>query len=895
MKRLPPSWADRFLSWFCDPDLIEDLQGDLYEIYEQECEKGHMIKANYLYIWLVFRSFRLSALKQNNKLKNSFYAMTKNNFKIAIRVLWRDKVNSAINLLGLTLGITCFLLLGLYVKQELSYDHLHTKKDRIYRSWLKENYGDGREFSNSHTPLRFETLFEDNFPEIERAVQYIEKSFLVGPNNNRIDEKVSIISPDFLEVFDFDLISGDRSSPLPGMDHIALSASYAKKYFGEENAMGKTLMIQMDSMNRAFTITAIFKDLPKESSIQFDIAISSENSRRIYRDRLFTAWFSIIPETYILLHEGTDISAIEHKMQDVLLTQMGDVTYGDSEILRDQYNIGFQPLTDIHLNPDIPLGYAPVSNPQYVMILGAIGLLVLIMACVNYTTLSAGQSLKRSKEVGMRKVLGATKGALIYQYLSESLVIALIAMSIGTLFTFFLIPTFNATTGTEIFFQFEWWHIMVYLMIGLIIGLVAGSYPAFIISAFKTINILNGSNQSAGKLFARKGLVILQFLVTVFLISTVLIMRKQVSFLMDKNLGFDYKAVISAQLPTDPNSRGIRDQLTSGMANGELLKAQLDKHPEISKIALGNHLFGSNGWTHVAFNDNNGDFKWFRLLIVNAEYLSAFNIVPIQGRDFEVGNGLDQRQSIIINESAAAYFGLDNPVGNKLPGVEFGEHQIIGMVDDFHYSSLHTKVEPLVIVQNIMPIFMGVTDADVTDSPSPKIVFTYSGTHLHDAIDILENEWETTFPNEAPNFEFIDERIRSQYENEARLNKLILIATLLSILIAALGLFGLIMLIANSKVKEIGIRKVMGASVLSIFRLLLKGFALQLIIAILLSVPLTLLLINQWLENFAYRIEVDPTPFLLSTLATLVIAGLVITYHTIRANKTNPIDSLRVE
>lgn len=893
MKVHPPKWADRFLAWYCHPDLLEDLQGDLYEIFEQKQQQSGTTKAKYLYIWLVLRSFRLSALKENQKLNNSFLAMTKNNLKIAIRVLWRDKFNSTINLLGLTLGITCFLLLGLYVKQEVSYDHFHSKKDRIYRSWVKEDYGDGREFFNSHTPLRFESLFEDNFPEVERSVQYIENDFLVGRNENRIEEIIAMVSPDFLEVFDFELINGDKSAFLPSRDHIAISESYAKKYFGMEDPMGKILAVEVDSLIHDLTVSAVFKDIPMESSIKFNMAISTENSRRIYSERLFTAWFNIIPETYVLLKENTNISDIENKTQDVILSMA--ITYAGTALERDQYQIGFQPLTDIHLNPEIPLGTAPVGNPQYVMILGAIGLLVLIMACVNYTTLSAGQSLKRSKEVGMRKVLGASRSTLVYQYLSESLVLAIAAMTIGTIVTYFLIPTFNALTSTEIFFQFEWWHVGVYLLIGLIIGFVAGTYPALIITAFKTIKIINGDSQSTGKLAARKGLVVLQFLVTVFLISTVLIMKNQVNFLMDKDLGYNYKAVISSQLPIDPHKQGIRNVLTSGMENGALLKAKLETHPKISKIALGNHLFGSNGWTHVAFNDDKGDFKWFRLLTVNAEYLDAFNIEPVQGRGFEIGNGLDQRQSVIINKSAAKYFGLENPIGDKLPGPEFGEHQIIGVVDDFHYSSLHTEVEPLVIVQNIMPIFQGVTDADVKDSYVPKIVFTYNGSNLHDAIEILEKEWKATFPTDAPNFEFIDDRISRQYESEARLNKLIVIATVLSLLIAGLGLFGLIMLVANSKIKEIGIRKVMGASPLSIFRLLIKGFVIQLFLAIILSVPLTLYLINQWLENFAYRVEIKSMPFILSGLATIVVAVVVVAYHTMQASRINPIESLRVE
>lgn len=894
MDRQPPKWADRFLAWFCDPDLLEDLQGDLYEIFTYHCQQGQVMKARYLYIWLVFRSFRWSALKKNQKLKNSFFIMTKNNFKIAFRVLWRDKFNSAINLLGLTLGITCFLLLGLYVKQELSYDQFHAKKDRIYRTWLKEDYGDGREFFNSHTPLRFEALLEDNFPEIERAIQYIERGYLVGRGENRIEEKVSVVSPDLFEVFDFKILQGDTDQPLPSLDHLVISQSFARKYFGDRDALGQTLALHMDSVIRDFTISAVIEDIPKESSIQFDIAIGTENSRKIFSERAFTAWFNIIAETYVLLKKDANISAVNEKMQDVVLSQMGEASYGDNPMERDQYNIGFQPLTDIHLNPDIPLGYAPVSNPQYVMILAAIGLLVLVMSSLNYTTLSVGQSLRRSKEVGIRKVLGARRGSLINQYLSESLLLAIIAMTIGTSLTILLIPTFNALTGTEIFFRFEWWHLGAYLAIGLIIGFFSGSYPALVLSGFKTIHVV-GSTQSTGNNTARKGLVVIQFLVTVFLISTVLIMRQQVNYLMNKDLGIKYKAVVSSTMPIDPAGRGIRHMINSGMENGALLKARLEKHPDVSKIAMGNHIFGSNGWTHLAFNDNNGDFKWFRLLVTDANYLNAFDINLAEGRGFEVDNGLDQRQSVIINQTAAKYFGLENPIGSKLPGKEFGEHQIVGVVEDFHFSSLHTAIEPLVISQNPMPIFKGASDADIMDSPAPKLVFTYTGHQLSDALDILQAEWEATFPNEAWNFEFVDERIRSQYENEARLNKLIMVATALSIAIACLGLFGLIMLIANSKIKEIGIRKVMGASPVSIFRLLMKGFALQLLVAIVLSIPLTINLISQWLENFAYRVEVSPTHFVISSLVTVVIAGLVIVIHTVRASRVNPIDSLRTE
>ena len=895
MSQRPPKYADRFLVWFCDPYLLEDLQGDLYELYLKRRERHGAFVANLSYWWWVVRSLRLSAIKRNQKLKNSLFVMTRNNFKVAWRVLWRDKFNSSINLLGLTIGIACFLLLGFYVKQEVSFDQFHSKKDRTYRSWLKEDYGEGQIFFNSHTPLRFESLFEDNFPEVERTVQYIVQNYLVGRGEGRITESVSIISPDFFEVFDFQVIVGDQDNILPTQNDIILSRSYSKKYFGDNDPMGKTVALQIGQDIRDFNVSGVFDDIPYESSIQFDMAISTDNNRQIFGERSMNAWFSVIAETYILIKEGTSVTSVEEKMQDVVLSQMGDTGYGDEAMQRDQYNIGLQPLTDIHLNPDIPLGYAPVSNPQYVYILGAIGLLVLIIACINYTTLAAGQSLRRSKEVGMRKVLGAQKGNLIYQYLSESVLLAIAAMLIGATLSYLLIPTFNRLTGTAIIFSFTWWHVGIYLLLALVIGALAGGYPALILSGFKTITILRGGSQSSGKLTARKGMVVFQFLITVFLITTTLLMRQQVQYLQEKDLGFDYEAVISTQLTSDPNAQRLSETIGSGLENGELLKARLESYPTISDVAMGTHVFGTSGWANLAYTDDKGVFRWFRFLCVDANYLDAFDIKIVDGRGFEEGNGLDQRQSVILNEAAVAHFGLKNPIGAKLPGDDFGDHQIIGVTEDFHFTSLHSEVEPLVIVQNIIPIASGVSDGEITDSIVPKLVFTYNGSNLTDATDILKKEWEDLFPNESWNYAFIDEQIASQYESEARMNKLITVATVLSIIIASLGLLGLSMLVVNSKVKEIGIRKVMGATPLSIFRLLARGFSFQLLIAIMLSVPLTIWMINKWLDNFAYRTDISVWLFILGGVVSLVIAFLVISYHTMRAAKVNPVDSLRAE
>ncbi|MEL6561119.1 MAG: ABC transporter permease [Bacteroidota bacterium] len=889
MKTNPPKWADQFLCWFCNPELLEDLQGDLYEIFDRKLDEGRRKHASFLFVWLVFRSFRWSVIQRATTRKNSIYNMTWINFKIALRVLMKDRLNTALNLTGLTIGIACFLLLGLYVKQELAYDQFHSKKDRIYRSWLKEDYGEGKTFFSSFTPLRFESLFETEFPEIETAVQMITQQNLVGRGENRINEPIAIVSPEFFEVFDFTIISGNKVNPINGRNDLAISENYAEKYFGTENPIGKTLAIQFGEEIRDFNVNSVFKNLPIESSIKFDLAISNEINNTLFSERVRNEWYTIIPETFILLKENSDISSVNEKIQDVVMSKIGD------EVDRGEYNIGFQPLTDIHLNPDIPSGSVPAGNPQYILILGLIGVLVLIIACINYTTIAVGQSIKRTREVGIRKVLGARKITLIGQYMSESILLALTSMAIGTVITYFIVPIFNQLAGTEIVLQFTYWHIMTYLLIGITIGLVAGSYPSLILSGFKVINNLKGGSKSSGNTSTRKGLVVFQFLVTVFLISTTIIMRQQINFLQAKDLGYQYEAVLAAQLIPDQSSDRLSQFINSGYANGQLLKSKLEKHPEISNIAMGSHVFGTSGWARMAFTDDQGAFRKFRLLSVDSEYLNAFNIKIKEGRNFESDNGLDQRQSVILNQTAAEYFGLTKPIGAKLPGKNFGEHRIIGVTDDFHFSSLHSKIEPLVIVQNVVPILRGVSDTGFGDSLIPKITFTYSGANLANAARILEKEWGEVFKNEKCDYHFINDRINAQYESEIRTNTLISIATVLSIIIASLGLLGLTLLIINNKEKEISIRKVMGASPLSIFKLLAKGFSVQLLISIFLSIPITILLMNKWLENFAYSISIGAGVFLISGFVSMLLAALVITYHTIKAASVNPANSLRSE
>ncbi|MEM8568665.1 MAG: ABC transporter permease, partial [Bacteroidota bacterium] len=798
----PPKWADRFLEWYCNPDLLEDLQGDLYEVFYHKLDQGHPFGARVYYLWLVLRSFRYSAIKRNSKLKTTTFMMTRSNLKIALRVLKNNKFYTGLNLAGLAIGITCFFLTGFYVKQELSYDRFHTKKDRIYRVWLKEVYSEEKVFFSSTTPLLFETFLEDNFNEFETAIQVDHNNYLVGMGSNRINENVGIVSPELFEVFDFKITEGNADYPLQGKRDLVLSRSYALKYFGDDLVIGKVLPIEIQGEITDFTVTGVFEDIPKESSVSFDIAISNENNEDLYGERALNHWFQIRTETYALVRENSDISSVEAAIGDVVMGLIGD------QVNEGEYNIGFQPLTDIHLNPDIPAGRAPVGNPAYVAILGVISILVLVTACINYATLSVGQSLKRTKEVGVRKVMGAQRKSLVNQYLSESLLVIIVAFALALGLTYISLPLFNELTNADVRIDFEYWHIGLYIALVLLVGLTSGIYPAIVLSRQKAVNIFRGSGSTKGRHYIRKGMVVFQFLVTVFLISSTLIMRKQLHYMQNKDKGVEYNATVSVPLYRDPATRSFADAVSTAMEKGELLKEKIKLYPQVSDVAMGSHVFGNPGWAKLSYSDHTETFRAFRILVVDAHYLTTFGIEVKQGENFDPESELDRKQSIILNQAAVELFDLDDPIGSRLPGNDFGDHLIIGVTENFNYASLHSAVEPLIITQNVQPIVDGVSDFNFQDSPIPKLVFRYTGNNLSAVKEILEKEWEATFPEEELNFSFVEENMNAQYASENRMNRLLSVATVLSIVIASLGLLGLTVLVINGKEKEIGIRKV---------------------------------------------------------------------------------------
>jgi putative ABC transport system permease protein len=816
--------------------------------------------------------------------------MIKNYLKIAFRSLWRSKVHTLINVLGLSLGIACCTLIALFVWDEWTFDTFHTKADRIYRVYVKEDWGENQQFFNTVTPFPMGPVLLENLPEVEKQVRLNFISTQVKVADHQFNEQVFIGGQDFFDVFDFEVVRGEHQA-LHSQSSVVITKRMAKKYFGESNPIDRVISMQLGESFEDFYVKAVVEDIPSNSSIQFNILISDLNYPKLYSQRALTSgWFNITPETYVLLKEGADANQVESKFPSLFKTILGEENF-----VKSKYSPGLQPFTDIHLNNEFPAGIAPVSNPRYSYILSAIAILILLVACINFVTLSIGRSIKRGKEVGIRKVVGAFRTQLIFQFIGEAMLITFVSLVTGLALSRMGLSLFNELSGKQLVFPAGGFIFFVSACLLLIIGLVAGSYPAFVLSAFRPISILKGNAQIGNsKQKMRMALVGVQLVLSIFLISSTLIMQQQLTFLQNKNLGFDKEQL--AVIPLNvPRAGRTSDRIASGFEMAELYKSELLKVSDIVSVCASSHDFGNGAWTHVGFTDDKGAYQTFYVNVIDDEYIPTLKMEMVQGRNFESNNLSDVRRAVIVNEAFARQFGWPDAIGKKIPGKNFEDHEIIGVVKDFNYSSLYTGVEPLAMVQQPSIIFSGIENIDFNNSPIPKLIVRLAPGNLLGAIDQIKNVWQKINEGEEFSFSFVDQTLAAQYRAEMNLGKIVRIATLLAILIGSLGLYGLASLAMQNRTKEISIRKVMGATEQSLLLLLSKEYVRLIVISLLLSVPVTFYLMNNWLKTFEYRIEIGWQVFAVSGVISLTIALLTISYQAIKTAWTRPAETLKYE
>jgi len=803
--------------------------------------------------------------------------MFKNYLKTSLRYLLRYKTYTAINTLGLAVGITCCILIMLFVRSEFSYDRFNTKADRIYRIWQTEKF-QGQEFKNTVTPIPMGPAMQSSFPEVEAMCRIYTTNTLIKVNNNSFNESFTMVDSSLFKIFDFKLIQGDGSNPFPTSNSAIVTPKIAKKYFGNTDPMGKNFEMQLGDTKQLFTITGIVAAAPEESSIKYDILISYSNERLIFSERMLHSWFNVFGETYVLLRKDVQPASLAKKFQPMLKQQLGD-DYGS-----EQFDMYLQPITTIHLDSSLPSGIQPVSNPKYSYILATIGILILLVACINFITLSVGRSTTRAVEVGVRKALGAERKQLIRQFWGEALLVTFVSVVIGLVVAIALLKPFNQVVNRHLIFHLDPLFILFFIALIVVIALIAGIYPAIILSGFNPIEVLKGklrTKDSAG-LF-RKGLIVGQFVASIVMIICTIVIGKQMNYLQHKDLGYKKDQVII--IPTN-KKRAEAYPLT------HLYKIELSKYPEVLGTSASIYSFSETPWVNLGYSDDKKGYHSFQYNEVDASFIETMQIPILQGRSFQTQNPADTNNSIIVNETLLKEYGIKDPIGKR-----FGKYSqlIVGVTKDFNYESLHTKIEPLVLSLKLDTIARQSNDISFANSPQPRISVRMKAGNVQDNINILKKAWQAVAPNQDFEYHFLDESLGAAYEQEQKSATVVKIASGLSIFIACMGLFGLATLTVTRRTKEIGIRKVLGANATQLVKLLSKDFLLLIVIAALVAFPLAWWAMNKWLSDFAYRTSISWWVFAIAAIVSIVIAFVTISTQAVKAALMNPVQSLRTE
>ncbi|MEQ9090796.1 MAG: ABC transporter permease [Balneola sp.] len=819
--------------------------------------------------------------------------MLKNYIKIALRSLFKQKMYSFINISGLALGVACCALILLYTTNEWSFDKFHSKSDRIYRAWTLEDYGEGDIYFNTVTPFVLKPTLEQSIPEVEQIARRYVFNDLVKRSeaDESFSTSIQAVDPEFFSIFDFEILRGDSDQIFSGLNEVVLTSDLANQYFENEDPLQKTLLIMMGGEFQAFTVTGIIEKAPANSSIQYELLIPMEKAKTILNPNSLLNWYSVTPETYVLLNEQADLTSVKAKFPAMMQQALGE-DYNEGE-----YEVGLQPITDIHLNTEFPVGIASVSDPTYSYILGAIALLILIIACVNFMTLSISRSTSRAKEVGIRKTIGAERHHLMYQFWGEALLMTVFSVGLGALISELLLPYFNQLSGTELSLQLSFDSILLYSGLAFFISLIAGIYPALVLSNYKPIEVLKGKLQIKGdKSLFRKGMVVFQFTISIFLIACTLMVNKQLDFLRSKDLGFQKEQVVILQTDLKLGPQMGLSRITQESARKKaLLKSQISGNSNFIDLASSIYTPAQQGWIGVDFKDTDQQTRRMNINFVDADYLSMMGIEVIAGRSFSDEITSDERRAIIVNQALVDDYGWENAIGKKLPGSNFEDHEIIGVVENFNYQSLRTAVEPLALSINPSLLLSGIANIGFFNSPSPRISLKISSENIPQTIRELELTWAAVSPGTPFDFQFLDSSIDSQYRQEERLQKIAISGSALAIIIACLGLFGLASLMISRKVKEIGIRKVLGASSTSITLLVNKEFTILVLVSVLIAIPMAWYAIGVWLDDFAYKADMGFWIYLLAGGIAIIISWATISIQSIKAAQVNPVKSLKSE
>jgi len=884
-KESPPKWAVRFFRWYCNDHLSEAVLGDMLELYVRRKKKLEKRKADLLFLWNVLCFLQPFALKRKSSPQNNI-AMFENYLKIAWRIMSRQKMYAGIKIGGFAVGIASCLLIALLIRQELSYDRHYQNTGRIFRIY-RESTLNGEFRKGVHFPAPFAKALQEDFPEIESAGHLNAGEYFGAGNNElrRIDQTESLHEEGFIyadqnliNILEIPFIKGNPINALTEPNSILITERKATRYFRNEDPLNKILILNNDD-TRQYKVTGVIKDFPVTSHLQSDFMMTLAGKEFWKGEQ--TTWAASNYLDYIVVRPGTTISQLEDKLQRIIgkyfLPDAMESKNDNAIKWAKSLHLKLQPITDIYLNR-YQIGEGAFDgfehgDIRYLWLFGSIASFILVIACINFINLSTAKSANRGKEVGLRKVVGSQRQSLIKQFLTESSLLSLISFLLGLALARVALPYFNSLMVKSLIFPWqEWWLIPVLLGGSLTIGLLAGFYPSIYLSSFLPAQVLKG-NLSLGKKSTsfRSMLVVFQFTVSIVLIVATLIVSRQMNYILTKKVGFDKDQVLILQ---DTHTMGDKIQT---------FKKELMRLPEVKHASI-------TGFLPIIGMKRNGNPFWLdgkkdtdqgvqgQMWSVDPDYVTTMGIKIIEGRDFL--ESISDQQSMIINKEMARELNLTDPIGVTIVNPWNQKWTVIGVIDDFNYESLKSPIKPLSIVLK---------------NSTNMVLVKINSKEIQQAIQSITTVWKQFSPNQSIRYTFLDQSYAAMYADVARTGKFFTVFSFLAIMVACLGLFALSAFIVEQRSKEISVRIILGAKTENIVHMLTKNFVKLVMTSFLIAVPVSAYLMSQWLQEYAYRIELKWDVFVLAGLISIFIALFTVSFQSIRAAIANPSQSLRSE
>jgi putative ABC transport system permease protein len=859
-KQQPPRWLDNLVERFCAPHLLEQVMGDLHERYYRRVEREGVERARSMYWREVLAYMRPSVFRSKKPYhtKPLSAVMFTNYFKVAFRNLLRKKVYSGINILGLSIGLACSFFILLWVIDETTYNRFHSNGDQLFQAMRHMTTG-GQTYTMDSQPRGIADEMAVEFPEVEQTViTYLDKQLVVTNGNNNYRETGGYVGESFFRMFSFPFIHGNAETALQGLTSAVITERTAQKIFGDDwhHAVGRSITVDH---NKEFTIAGVVRDVPENSSIQFDILLPVEEY--FARNKGRAHWYYMAYGIYVKLQEGTSLEEFNKKLGDIFNR------HADA----NDHQIFLQPFEDIYLHSFYRDGKLVGGRIEYVRIFTGVAIFILLIACINFMNLATARSSQRAREIGVRKVIGAHRQSLITQFISESIGMVFIAFLFAFVLVVTLLPAFNYLTGKHLTPEnLNSTFLLRIIGIALMVGIVSGSYPALYLSSFKPVAVLRGTFRQGSGIVGtlRKGLVVFQFALSVLLIVSTVVVYLQLDYMRTKDLGLERENLLFVA-----REGALVDRY-------EAVTQDLMAQPGIASVTASgqNPLEIGNNTLNVGWDGKASDnTQLFYIILAYHDFVKTMHMQLVAGRDFSMAYA--DSMAYLVNEETAKMIGGD--VVGKILDVYGDKGPIVGVVKNFSMNSLYSPIEPVVIRLDL-------------NSARNLYVRTKPGETAQ-ALESLEKIYQKFNPGYPFTYSFLDQQFEMRYRSEQVTAKLVNILAVIALFISCLGLFGLTSFTVEQRTKELGVRRVLGASVAGIVVMLNRDFLKLVFIGFVIATPITWYLTTQWLENFADRVEIGAGVFLLAGLAAVLIALLTVSWQSIKAAIANPVDCLKNE